>query len=245
MKVVLLGATKGMGRALARLMAERGDELFVLGRNLSDLEACAADLQIRGASGGVGYAACDLLDPGGFAGALEQATARLGRLHAVVVTAGLYGTQTTLERDGDLRQQVLTVGFTNTIEFCEQARVRLVDMGGGVLCVFSSVAGDRARKPVILYGAAKAGLSYYMEGLDLKFRAEGLRAVLVKPGFVRTSMTEGLKEPPFAVDAEAAARSALTAIDRGRPVAYVPPIWRLVMLAVRHIPRWLMRRVDF
>ena len=103
------------------------------------------------------------------------------------------------------------MGFTNTVEFCEQARVRLVKTGGGVLCVFSSVAGDRARKPVILYGAAKAGLSYYLEGLDLKFRGDGLRTVLVKPGFVRTGMTEGLKEPPFAVDAEAAALAALKA----------------------------------
>ena len=245
MKVVVFGATKGMGRALARLMAERGDELFLLGRNLANLEGCAADLQIRGASGEVGYAACDLLEPGGFAWALEQATARLGRLDAVVVTAGLYGTQTTLERDGALRQRVLTVDFTNTIEFCEQARVRLVEMGGGVLCVFSSVAGDRARKPVILYGAAKAGLSYYLEGLDLKFRAEGLRTVLVKPGYVRTGMTEGLKEPPFTVEAEDAAEAALRAIDRGHPVAYVPAIWRLVMLAVRHMPRWFMRRAEF
>ena len=118
-------------------------------------------------------------------------------------------------------------------------------MGGGVLCVFSSVAGDRARKPVILYGAAKAGLSYYLEGVDLKFRADGLRTVLVKPGFVRTGMTEGLREPPFAADAEDAAVAVLAAIDRRRPVVYVPFIWRLVMLGVRRIPRWLMRRTDF
>ena len=245
MKVVLLGATKGMGRALARLMAARGDELFLLGRSLPDLGHCASDLRDRGAAGEVGYAPCDLLEPGGFAAALEHATARLGRLDAVVVTAGLYGTQGTLERERALRERVLTVNFTNTVEFCEQARVRLLDQGGGILCVFSSVAGDRARKPVILYGAAKAGLSHYLEGLDLKFRQDGLRTVLVKPGFVRTGMTAGLKEPPFAVDAEAAARAALTAIDQGRPVAYIPSIWRLVMLAIRLVPRWLMRRVDF
>jgi short-subunit dehydrogenase len=245
MKIVLLGATKGMGRALARLMATRGDELFLLGRHPGDLGDCASDLQDRGAGGEVGYAPCDLLEPAGFAAALDSATVRLGRLEAVVVTAGLYGTQEALESDRALRERVLTVGLTNTVEFCEQARVRLVKTGGGVLCVFSSVAGDRARKPVILYGAAKAGLSYYLEGLDLKFRGDGLRTVLVKPGFVRTGMTEGLKEPPFAVDAEAAALAALKAIDRGQPVVYVPRIWRLVMLGVRCVPRWLMRRSNF
>ena len=245
MKVVFLGATKGMGRALARLMAARGDELFLLGRNPGDLEGHAIDLKVRGASGNVGYAVCDLLDPQGFATALENAATRLGRFDAVVVTAALFGTQEALERDQELRDRVLTVNFTNTIEFCEQARVRLVAMGGGVLCVFSSVAGDRARKPVVLYGAAKAGLSYYLEGLDLRFRADGLRTVLVKPGFVRTGMTEGLKEPPFAAEPEDAAVATLEAIDRERPVAYVPSIWRLVMLGVCRIPRWFMRRVDF
>jgi len=169
----------------------------------------------------------------------------MGRFDAVVVTAGLFGTQEALEQDADLRHRVLTVDFTNTIEFCEHARVRLLAMGGGVLCVFSSVAGDRARKPVILYGAAKAGLSYYLDGLDVTYRSRGLRTVAVKPGFVRTAMTEGLKEPPFAADPPAAAAATLKAIDGGRPVAYVPSIWRVVMLAVKCLPRWVRRRVDF
>jgi NAD(P)-dependent dehydrogenase (short-subunit alcohol dehydrogenase family) len=70
--------------------------------------------------------------------------------------------------------------------------------GAKRLCVFSSVAGDRARKPVILYGAAKAGLSHYLTGLDHKFAADGLKVTLVKPGFVKTAMTAGLPVPPFA-----------------------------------------------
>ena len=245
MKVVFLGATQGMGRALARLMAERGDELFLLGRHLDTLQGQAADLRIRGASTEVGVAVCDLERPQGFGAALDAATANLGRFDAVVVTAGMYGTQEALEQDADLRRRVLTVDFTNTVEFCEQARLRLLERDGGVLCVFSSVAGDRARKPVILYGAAKAGLSYYLDGLDVKYRSRGLRTVLVKPGFVRTAMTEGLKEPPFAADPPAVAVATLRAIDAGRPAAYVPSIWRVVMLAVKCLPRWVRRRVDF
>ncbi len=245
MKVVFLGATQGMGRALARLMAERGDELFLLGRRLDVLAGQAADLRIRGASTEVGVAACDLEQPDGFAAALDAAAATLGRFDAVVVTAGLFGTQEALEQDAAFRRRVLTVDFTNTVEFCEQARVKLLEMGGGVLCVFSSVAGDRARRPVVLYGAAKAGLSHYLDGLDVRYRSHGLRTVLVKPGFVRTGMTEGLKEPPFAVDPPAAAAAALRAIDRGSPVAYVPSIWRVIMLAVKCLPRWVRRRADF
>src|SRR5690606_38634357 len=105
---------------------------------------------------------------------------------------------------------------------CEAARRYLLGRGGGTLCVFSSVAGDRGRKPVVLYGATKAGLSRYLEGLDHRYRSHGLKVVCVKPGFVKTSMTEGLKPPPFAGEPEQVARQVVKAIDRGTPQVYSP-----------------------
>ena len=99
MKAVLLGATKGMGRALARRMAEGGEQIFLLGRDAKELERSAADLQIRGASGSVDYALCDLFEPKGFATALEQADEALGGVDTVVMSAGLYAGQDQLESD--------------------------------------------------------------------------------------------------------------------------------------------------
>lgn len=245
MKVVLLGATKGMGRSLARLMAERGDELFLLGRDAEDLERSARDLEARGAKAPVGTAPCDLLQTETFEPALDAAARALGRIDTVVVTAGLFASQEALESDRDLRDRVLTADFVNTVHLCEAARERLLAAGGGTLCVFSSVAGERARKPVILYGAAKAGLTHYLEGLDHKYRAEGLRTVLVKPGFVKTGMTEGLPAPPFAGEPDAVAKIVLRAIDRGKPEVYAPSIWRWVMLAIKSLPRAVMRKIKF
>ena len=250
MKVAFLGATKGMGRALARLMAERGERLFLLGRNASDLERSAHDLETRGATRDhagttVGTRHCDLEKPETFGPALAAAEADLGGLDAVVVTAGAFATQEALEADSALAQRVLTVDFAHTVLFCEEARRRLLARGGGTLCVFSSVAGERGRKPVVLYGAAKAGLTHYLEGLDHRFHAQGLRVVCVKPGFVRTSMTDGLPPPPFAGEPVGVARLVLRAIDRGTPVVYVPPIWSLVMAVIRCLPRFVMRKVGF
>lgn len=245
MKVVLVGATRGMGRALARSMAARGERVFLLGRDLLDLARSAADLEVRGAPAPVGFAHLDLERPHDFANALDQADTQLGGFDTVVVTAGVFAPQEALEQDGELLARLLTVDFTNTLLFCEQARSRLLARGGGTLCVFSSVAGDRGRKPVVLYGAAKAGLSHYMEGLDHKFHSKGLRAITVKPGFVRTAMTAGLPEPPFAGEPDAVAASVLRAIDRGRPIVYVPGIWRLVLGVIRWLPRSVMRRTGF
>jgi NAD(P)-dependent dehydrogenase (short-subunit alcohol dehydrogenase family) len=244
MNVVVLGGTKGMGRAVARRLAQRGDRIVLLGRDEGELARSGADLEVRGARH-VGHATCDLEQPAGFVAALEAAGAQLGRLDAVVVTAGLFATQDQLEADAGLTGRLLAVNFTNTILFCEEARRRLLAAGGGTLCVFSSVAGERGRKPVVLYGAAKAGLTAYLEGLDHRFHGVGLRVVCVKPGFVRTSMTAGLPEPPFAGDADTVAAAVVAAIDRGTPVVYTPPIWRLVMTVVRLLPRAVMRRAGF
>jgi decaprenylphospho-beta-D-erythro-pentofuranosid-2-ulose 2-reductase len=283
MKAVLFGASKGMGRALARLMATRGDRLFLLEHVPEELELSARDLEIRGAAKPVGTAHCDLLQPATFAPALDRAWQELGGFDTVVVTAGLFAPQEELENDSELAARVLTADFTNTVLFCEEARKRLLGAtkfgaglptppvgnvarsetghnhaavrsetghnngkhNGGTLCVFSSVAGERGRKPVVLYGAAKAGLSRYLEALDHKFRARGLNTICVKPGFVKTGMTVGLKPPPFAGTPEDVARRVLRAIDRGWPEVYVPWPWRFVMCVIRRLPRCVMRRIGF
>lgn len=244
MKVVTLGATRGIGRALARLFAQRGDSIHLLGRNADDLAKCAEDLKARGAAS-VTTGLCDLMAPATFAPALDAADAALGGFDTVVLSAGLFGTQDELANDRARAAAVLVANFTNSVLFCEEARVRLLARGGGRLVAFSSVAGERGRKPVVLYGATKAGLSAYLEGLDALYRAQGLVTTTVKPGFVRTSMTQGLKEPPFAGDPDDVAKTVLGGILRGAPVVYAPAIWALVMMVIRLLPRAVMRRVSF
>ncbi|MEM7354615.1 MAG: SDR family NAD(P)-dependent oxidoreductase [Acidobacteriota bacterium] len=244
-RVAFLGATRGMGRALARLLAERGDTLFLLGRGGDELARSASDLSIRAGQARIGTALCDLEQPETFAPALDAAEAALGGLDAVIVTAGLFHSQDDLEADGELALRLLRVNFSHTVAFCEAARKRLLGGGGGKLCVFSSVAGERGRKPVAIYGASKAGLSRYLEALDHKFRNQGLVTICVKPGFVKTGMTAGLDPPPFAGEPEAVARRVLRAIDRGEPVVYAPAIWRWIMGVIRLLPRFVMRRIGF
>lgn len=242
---VLVGATRGMGRALARRMARRGDRLFLLGRDADELERSAADLVARGAAGAVGYAYLDLTESDGFPDALDAAWEELGMVDRFVLTAADFAPQEILETDPTRLHRLLETNVTGSILLLEAVRRRLLAAGGGTLCAFSSVAGERGRKPVVLYGATKAALTRYLEGLDHRYRRQGLKVICVKPGFVETSMTAGLEPPPFAGDPEQAARDVLKAIDRGRPIVYTPGIWRWIMLLIRHLPRFVMRRVEF
>jgi decaprenylphospho-beta-D-erythro-pentofuranosid-2-ulose 2-reductase len=246
MKAVVLGGTSGMGRAIGQRLAEQGDEVFLLGIGPEQLARSAADLKSRHPKQhDVGHAPCDLERPADFAGALDAADAALGGFDTVIVTAGMFATQEALEADVELARRLVTVNYANTVTFCEHARKRLLARGGGKLVVFSSVAGDRGRKPVAIYGSSKAGLSAYLEALDHKFHAQGLRVLCVKPGFVKTAMTAGLPPPPFAGEVDGVARDVLQAIDSDKAVVYTPAMWALIMLVIRKLPRFVMRRIGF
>lgn len=246
MKVVVFGGTAGIGRAVAQRFAERGDEVCLLGRSADDLAKSAADLTARHPSQArASFAVCDLENPATFAVALDDADRALGGFEAVVVTAAMFATQDALEADVELTRRLTTANYANTVTFCEHVRTRLLARGGGWLTVVSSVAGDRGRKPVAIYGSSKAGLSTYLEALDHKFREKNLWVLCVKPGFVKTGMTAGLKPPPFAGEADQVARDIVHAMDAKKPLIYTPGIWRLVMLVIRHLPRFVMRKIGF
>ena len=157
----------------------------------------------------------------------------------------MFATQDALEADTELARRLVTVNYANTVTFCEHVRKRLLARGGGRLVAFSSVAGARGRKPGAIYGSSKAGLAIYLEALDHKFHAAGLSVTCVKPGFVKTGMTAGLKPPPFAGEPDQVAEDVVRAMDRSKPVIYTPGIWALVMLVIRHLPRFVMRKIGF
>lgn len=235
-----------MGRALARRAADKGHHVFLLGRDQEELRRSGSDLGARaGTAACAGYAHCDLSDVESFERALDEADAALGDFDTFVITAAEFATQDELEVDPERAHHLLTTNFSNTVYLCELVRTRLMTRGGGTLCVFSSVAGERGRKPVVLYGASKAGLSAYLEGLDHRYRDRGLVTVCVKPGFVRTAMTAALKPPPFAGEPDDVANTVMHAIEQGTPEVYAPAPWRPIMAVIRSLPRAVMRRVSF
>ena len=137
--------------------------------------------------------------------------------------------------------EVNTIGGMRWIGLAAEA---MCNMGHGTLVGISSVAGDRGRKGNSAYMAAKAALSTYLESLRYRLAGTGVRVVTVKPGFVATPMTAGLKTPRLlTISAERAAERIASLCEGGKAVAYVPGYWSLIMYIIRSVPAALMPRL--
>ena len=109
--------------------------------------------------------------------------------------------------------------------------------------VLSSVAAERPRRANSVYGASKAGLDSLAQAVGDELHGEGVRVLVVRPGFVRTRMTSGLEEAPFACTTQVVASAVVKGLDGRAHTVWAPSTLRWVMLAMRLIPRAIFRRI--
>jgi len=241
-RILVLGATSAMAQACGRLWAARGAELLLVARSGDRLAAVAADLAVRGAARiETRVADLDLLP--GHAAILDDAAARFGRIDLILLAQGLLADSDACEQSAELAARVLHTNFASAALLAQAAALRLAAGGGGTLVAISSVAGDRGRQSNYAYGAAKGGLSLFLEGLRNRMYRHGVRVVTVKPGIVDSPMTAHLARSALSTSPEVVARAILRAVDRRRDQVYVPAFWRPVMLLIRHLPEWLFKRM--
>lgn len=241
--VLVVGATSPIARAVAGELARRGHALVLAARDLAEAEAIAADLRLRTGAGAraVAFDALDFASHGGFAGRLIAAEG--DALEGVVVAMGWMGDAEAARHDADQARRTIDVNLTAVVTLLTPLADHLERRRTGFVCVISSVAGDRGRQSNYVYGAAKGGLSVYLQGLRNRLFAAGVPVVTVKPGFVDTRMTFGLPGTFLVAPPQQVARGIVRAIERGADVVYLPGFWRPVMMAIRAVPERLFKRL--
>lgn len=243
--ICVLGATSAIAEQVARRWAARGARLFLVARDGERLERIAADLELRGAARVVRHRA-DLDDPAALAPLLEALEATFGTPDIVLLAFGTLGDQVAIARDPAATRRALATNLVSPAALLTALAGRMEAAGRGVLAVLTSVAGDRGRASNYVYGAAKGGLSIFLEGLRHRLAASGVAVVDIRPGPVDTPMTAGLaKGGPLWASAERVARDIERAIERRRSVVYTPWFWRWIMLVIRLLPEPLFHRTRF
>lgn len=242
-KVVILGALSGIAMATARIYAAEGGALMLVARNAERLKGLADDLRTRGAVQ-VETVAIDLETAAAKAPALmNEWKARLGGLDHVHVIYGYLGRQDKATSDPAELARITSSNYSTAVQWCEAAANILRVQKHGAVVAVSSVAGDRGRQSNYAYGAAKGGLAIYVQGLAHSLAPTGARAVAVKPGFVDTPMTDGMKKDgALWASPEKIGKIIRRAADKGGPVQYAPGIWRMIMLVIRSVPSFVFHK---
>lgn len=241
-KALILGASSDMARAFARKLAEAGTDLVLAAIDVKEVEADAADLRIRHGID-VKLVPLNILDRKSRDSLMKGLGDGVG---LVALFVGILGDQASAEKDQDAAKLILDVNFTGSALMLNEAAVYLQrqTMERRSIVALSSVAGDRGRQSNYLYGSAKAGLTAYLSGLRNRLAKEGIQVLTVKPGFVRTSMTAGMKLPaPITASAEQVVNDIYRALASRKDVLYTLWMWRFIMLIIRHIPEAIFKKL--
>ncbi len=240
--VLVLGGTSEIGLATVRALDPQSLTRVVLaGRPSPELDAAAESLTRAGVAGVV-TAQFDASDTSSHEAFVAQAF-DAGDIDVVLLVAGVLGDQSEFESDPSLAVRAAQVNYVGSMSVALHVATRLRQQRHGVLVVLSSVAGERARRSNFVYGSTKAGLDAVGLGIVEMLRGSGARAMVVRPGFVRTRMTAHLPDAPLAVSAEDVGAAVVEGLAKGREIVYAPGLMRPVMSALRHVPRPLFRRL--
>ena len=245
LRAIVVGASSGIGAALARRLARQGYLVAVLARRADQLaEVCAAANQELGETRLVAYAH-DVTDYEAVPGLLQKILAELGGLDLFVYNAGVALPTGFKHYNFEKDLETTQVNYLGALAWLDPVAALFQARGAGTIVGTASVAGERGRIGNPSYNASKAALISYLESLRNRLDRRGIHVLTVNPGYVATELTQGQKGLFWLISADRAAADIWKAIRRRRQVLYTPARWGLVMLVVRNIPSFLFRRLNF
>jgi short-subunit dehydrogenase len=242
---LVVGASSGIGEALARRLAADGGRVALVARREDELRRIMDE--INDAAGGERAIAVahDVRAVEEVPELVQEIARRLGGLDLVIYAAGAMPAVAADEYDTGKDREMLEVNLLGAVAWLNPVAERMARLGRGTIVGIGSVAGDRGRAPNPVYCTSKAGFHAYLEALRNRVAKLGVKVVTIKPGFVDTAMTRGKEGLFWVISADRAAEIILKKATSGVVTAYVPARWRLVMTIVRSIPSFIFSKLGF
>jgi len=241
--IVLFGATSEIGRAIVDELVSPTTKTLVLAcRRPDDADPERfARPDLDGLD--VVVERFDAADTASHRDLVRRTAERCGDIDTAIVAFGVLGTQREFDADSQAAVDAIHVNYTGAVSLCLELAARMRRQGHGQIVVLSSVAGERVRAANYVYGSSKAGLDGFAQGLGDAVAGSGVTVTVVRPGFVHSKMTRGMRSAPFSLTPRQVAAHVAPAIRAGRHTVWAPPILRYVFMVLRHTPRWLFRRL--
>lgn len=238
--IVLLGGSSEIGRAIVDALVSPATTTVVLAARRPEA-VNAAGLARDGLA--VDIVAFDATESPTHQAFIDDLAARHGDLDVVIVAFGQLGDQRELDNDAGAAAAIVNVNFTGAVSTSVAVATQFRRQGHGQLVILSSVAGERVRKANFVYGSSKAGLDGFAQGLGDSLAGTGASVLIVRPGFVHSAMTKGMKPAPFATTPDAVAEATVKALRAGTRIVWVPGMLRVVFSLFRHLPTPIWRRL--
>jgi NAD(P)-dependent dehydrogenase (short-subunit alcohol dehydrogenase family) len=240
MKVVVSGASSGIGLALARHYLERGATVAVFARRGKLLQVLAAEFPSK-----VFPYTLDVRDASAILQAAADFMTRVGVPDIVIANAGVSrGTLTEYVEDEEVFQNVMDINVLGMVKTFQPFLAAMRQAKQGALVGIASVAGFRGLPGSSAYSASKAAAISYLESLRVEMHGSGVKVVTLCPGYIKTPMTDINTYPmPFIIEADDAARRMASVIARGTSFAVVPWQMGLVGWVMKRLPNWLYDRL--
>ena len=244
---IIIGASDGLGAALARRLAREGYSLALLARRKEKLDAICSELN---ASMGMNCAYSyvhDVTHYDEIPSLLRMIVADLGGLDLVIFCAGINHPPGGIDRyNFDNDRQMIETNLIGAMGWLTPVAEMFHAARAGQIVGIGSVAGDRGRVGNPGYNTSKAGLATFLEALRNRLTRDGVQVLTVKPGFVQTDMLKAAQgSTPFVIPPEKAAEDIWKAIRKRKQAVYTPGRWRWIMLAIQHTPSFIFRKLSF
>ncbi|MCQ3939276.1 MAG: short-chain dehydrogenase [Chloroflexi bacterium] len=245
-RAILVGASEGMGAALARKLVQEGYNVALLSRQKEKLTALCAEINQGGEIRAAAYPH-DVTNYDEVPALLQRIVADLGGLDAFIFMAGVNFPPGSMDKyNFENDRKMAEVNLIGAMAWLAPVAEMFQSAKAGQIVGIGSVAGDRGRVGNPGYNTSKAGLHTYLEALRNRLTRHGVNVLTVKPGFVKTEMLKAAVGPtPFAIPAEKAVDDIYKAMRRRRQTVYTPFFWQYIMLVIRHIPSFIFRRLSF
>lgn len=240
--VLILGATSSIAREVALQLAEKGYPLFLASRDEENLKRFAADIAIRHHVD-VKYGTFDAEDIHSHAQFLERVIQKMNGLEGVVVAFGESPNQKNSNQDFEVALKTININFVGAASILTYVANYLENQRSGFILGITSVAGDRGRQANYVYGAAKSGITTFLQGLRARLYPSGVRVLTVKPGYVDTAMTYGKPGIFLVATPEYVGKKIVNALIHSREQIYVPWFWRPIMWIIKNIPETIFKRL--
>jgi decaprenylphospho-beta-D-erythro-pentofuranosid-2-ulose 2-reductase len=237
--VLVLGGGSEIALALVRRLQDDRPPANVVLAVREPGRVDAKEIEERGTA--VDIVHLDATDRASHPGFVDETFARYPDVDLVVVAFGVLGDQLQDERDAEAAVGVIETNFVGAVSLLVPIAERLREQGHGAIVVLSSVAGERPRRANFVYGSSKAGLDAFAQGLGDSLVGSGVHVLIVRPGFVATKMTRGLKPAPLATTPAAVADEIVRGLARNADTVWAPAKLRYVMFVLRHLPRPIFR----